>query len=249
MYGQCADYDALQAVCSEYDVAIIEDAAEALGATYKGRPAGTFGRAAAFSFNGNKIITTSGGGMLVSNDSRLCERARFLASQAREKAAHYEHRVVGYNYRMSNLLAALGRGQLMTLDQRVRARRAINQHYRDRLGDIPGLEFMPVASYGEPNFWLTCILIDPPVFGLTSDELREQLSVQAIETRPTWKPMHMQPLYRDSLTRGGAVAADVFERGLCLPSGSSLSATDLERVISAIRQAARLEAAAVVSTR
>jgi FlaA1/EpsC-like NDP-sugar epimerase/dTDP-4-amino-4,6-dideoxygalactose transaminase len=234
IYGQCADHDALAEACARYGIPIVEDAAESLGSTYKGRPAGSFGTMGVFSFNGNKIITTSGGGMLVSSDGALCDRARHLAAQAREPVPHYEHHLVGYNYRMSNLLAALGRGQLHNLDDRVAARRRVNRYYRHALRSVPGIELMPHAAYGEPNWWLTCILVDPEQLGIGAEELRLRLAQRGIEARRTWKPMHLQPLYRDHQVRGGRVAEDLFDRGLCLPSGSALRTDDLERVVTAL---------------
>jgi len=235
LYGQCADYDRLLATCDRFDVPVLEDAAEALGASYHGRPAGSFGAAGVFSFNGNKIITTSGGGMLVSHDHALIERARYLSTQAREPVVHYEHLAVGFNYRMSNLLAAVGRGQLRGLDERMARRRAINEHYRATLAALPGVEFMPVAPYGEPNFWLTCVLIDPVGFGATREDIRVALEAIDIESRPTWKPLHLQPVYADAPVVGGAVAASLYDRGLCLPSGSRMSSADLDRVSDTIR--------------
>jgi dTDP-4-amino-4,6-dideoxygalactose transaminase len=175
--------------------------------------------------------------MFVADDDELCAQARFLAAQAREPAPHYEHRRVGHNYRLSNLLAALGRSQLRTLSERVAARQQVNRYYRAALADVPGLSFMPVASYGEPNFWLTCILLDDE-FGGDTDSLRLALAADGIESRPTWKPMHLQPLYRSCPVRGGRVAADIFERGLCLPSGSNLTESDLQRVVDVIRATA-----------
>ena len=237
LYGQCADYDAIVEACARYDVPLLEDAAEALGATYRGKPAGSFGAAAAFSFNGNKIITTSGGGMLVSRDARLIERARFLATQARDPAPHYQHSNIGYNYRLSNVLAAIGRGQLRVLPERVRARRFIHECYRSALSDIPGLAFMPIASYGEPNGWLTCITIDEEDFGATPADLLRAFDAANIEARPVWKPLHLQPVFAGSACRGGAVAEDLFARGLCLPSGSAMTEDDLERVIDVIKSA------------
>ena len=234
LYGQCADYYRLLATCDEYDVPVLEDAAEALGASYRGRPAGSFGAAGVFSFNGNKIITTSGGGMLVSHDEALIARARYLATQAREPVVHYEHVAVGFNYRMSNLLAAVGRGQLRGLDDRMARRRAINEHYRAALAALPGIQFMPVAPYGEPNFWLTCLLIDPVGFGATREDIRVALEALDIESRPTWKPLHLQPVYADAPVVGGAVAASLYDRGLCLPSGSRMSTADLDRVSDTI---------------
>jgi pyridoxal phosphate-dependent aminotransferase EpsN len=236
LYGQAADYGALLDICNRYEVPLIEDAAEALGATYGGRPAGTFGRCAAFSFNGNKIITTSGGGMLVSEDAGLVERARFLATQARDPAPHYEHSQLGYNYRLSNVLAALGRGQLRVLADRVAARRRIFDTYRARLGDLPGITFMPQAPYGRPNAWLTCLTVDPGQFGASRDDILHALAAVNVEARPVWKPLHLQPFFAGRAYRGGKVAADLFERGLCLPSGSAMTPADLDCVIDVVRR-------------
>jgi dTDP-4-amino-4,6-dideoxygalactose transaminase len=230
LYGQCADYDPLLAACADYGVPLLEDAAEALGATYGARAAGSFGAAGVFSFNGNKIITTSGGGMLVSHDAALIDRARYLSTQARQPVVHYEHTDIGFNYRLSNLLAAVGRGQLRGLDERIARRRRINEAYRAALGKLPGIEFMPRASYGDPNYWLTCILVDPDAFGATHEDIRTALEAQDIEARPTWKPLHLQPVYADAPMVGGKVAASIFDRGLCLPSGSLLDIADLDRV-------------------
>ncbi len=239
MYGQCADYDPLLVACDRYGVALIEDAAEALGATYRGRAAGSFGLAGVLSFNGNKIITTGGGGMLVTDDGRVATQARYLATQAREPVPHYEHRAVGHNYRLSNLLAAIGRGQVQRLDDLIAARRQTARFYRTALGDLPGLTFMPVADYGSPNWWLTCLLVDAATFGADRDRIIEHLGRQNIEARPAWKPMHLQPVFRDCVMRGGAVSADLFRRGLCLPSGSALTDHDRQRVVDAVRAAPR----------
>jgi dTDP-4-amino-4,6-dideoxygalactose transaminase len=239
MYGQCADYDRLLACCAPYGVPLIEDAAEALGASYRGRWAGTFGIAGILSFNGNKIVTTGGGGMLVTDDDRLAARVRYLASQARDPVPHYEHRTVGYNYRLSNVLAAIGRGQLLVLHERVRARRETARFYREALRDVPGVTFMPQADYGAPNCWLTCILVDPGAFGASRDDIRVQLARRGIETRPTWKPMHLQPVFRDYAMRGGSVCEDLFRRGLCLPSGSNLTDHDRQRIVDAVRSVPR----------
>jgi dTDP-4-amino-4,6-dideoxygalactose transaminase len=239
MYGQCADYEPLLVACDRYGVALIEDAAEALGASYRGRAAGSFGLAGVLSFNGNKIITTGGGGMLVTDDGRIATQARYLATQAREPVAHYEHRAVGHNYRLSNLLAAVGRGQVQRLDELIAARRRTARFYRTALGDLPGLTFMPVADYGVPNWWLTCLLVDADTFGADRDRIIEHLGRQNIEARPAWKPMHLQPVFRDCVMRGGAVSADLFRRGLCLPSGSALTDHDRERVVAAVRAVAR----------
>jgi dTDP-4-amino-4,6-dideoxygalactose transaminase len=238
MYGQCADYDPLLAACDRYGVALIEDAAEALGASYRDRPAGSFGLAGVLSFNGNKIVTTGGGGMLVTDDSRVAKQTRHLATQAREPVPHYEHRAVGYNYRLSNLLAAVGRGQVQRLDDLVAARRQTARYYRAGLGDLPGLTFMPIADYGTPNWWLTCLLVDADRFGAGRDRILAHLSGKNIEARPAWKPMHLQPVFQDCVMRGGAVSADLFRRGLCLPSGSALTDHDRERVVDAVRAVA-----------
>jgi dTDP-4-amino-4,6-dideoxygalactose transaminase len=238
MYGQCADYDPLLAACDRYGVALIEDAAEALGASYRGRPAGSFGMAGVLSFNGNKIVTTGGGGMLVTDDGRVARQTRHLATQAREPVPHYEHRTIGYNYRLSNLLAAVGRGQVQRLDDLIAARRETARYYRAALGDLPGLTFMPIADYGVPNWWLTCLLVDADRFGAGRDRILDQLGRQNIEARPAWKPMHLQPVFQDCVMRGGAVSADLFHRGLCLPSGSALTDHDRERVVDAVRAVA-----------
>ncbi len=235
LYGQSADHDAILEACNRYGVPVVEDAAEALGATYRGRPVGRFGAFGVFSFNGNKIITTSGGGMLVSEDGEAVGRARLLANQARDPAPHYEHSTLGYNYRLSNLLAALGRGQLQVLGERVEARRRNFERYRRLLGDLPGIEFMPEAPYGRSSRWLTCLTADPEAFGADREAIRLALEAEDIESRPIWKPMHLQPLFSGCRARGGAVAERLFERGLCLPSGSSLEASDLERIAAIVR--------------
>jgi dTDP-4-amino-4,6-dideoxygalactose transaminase len=239
LYGQSADYDAIYAACEEYGVPVIEDAAEALGATYKGRMAGGFGKFGVFSFNGNKIITTSGGGMLASYDGSLIERAQFLATQARDPAPHYQHSTIGYNYRMSNVLAAIGRGQLRVLSDRVGARRQNFNYYEKALGDLPGLKFMPEAPYGRSTRWLTCVTIEPDEFGATREEVRLALEAENIESRPVWKPMHLQPVFAECRVRGGAVSEEIFEKGLCLPSGSSLTTQDLGRVCEIVRRSCR----------
>jgi pyridoxal phosphate-dependent aminotransferase EpsN len=239
LYGQCADYETLRAICDRFGVPLVEDAAEALGSSHRGRPAGGMGRIGVFSFNGNKIITTSGGGMLVSHDKTLTERARFLATQARDAAPHYEHSAVGFNYRLSNILAALGRAQLRTLKDRVQMRREIFARYVSALADLPGIAFMPEAPYGVSNRWLTCITIDAARFGRTREDLRVALEAENIESRPIWKPMHRQPVFAGCRMYGGQVSERLFERGLCLPSGSSLTPADQERVISSVRRSFR----------
>jgi dTDP-4-amino-4,6-dideoxygalactose transaminase len=235
LYGQSADYDRIVETCAEYDIPIIEDAAEALGATYRGRNVGVFGKLGVLSFNGNKIITTSGGGMLVSDDRALIERARFLATQARDPAPHYEHSSVGYNYRMSNVLAAIGRAQLGVLSERVDARRRIFSLYQEGLGDLPGIAFMPEAEYGRATRWLTCITVDQKEFGASREDIRLALAAADIEARPVWKPLHLQPIFSNYRVRGGALAQDIFEHGLCLPSGSSLSDGELGQIVEIVR--------------
>jgi pyridoxal phosphate-dependent aminotransferase EpsN len=234
LYGQCAEYDPILSCCEQYGVPVIEDAAEALGASYKGRPAGSFGAFGVFSFNGNKILTTSGGGMLVSADAAAIDRSRFLASQARDPAPHYEHSTVGYNYRMSNVLAALGRGQLQVLEDRVGARRRNFDHYFRRLDGLAGLDFMPEGEGGRASRWLTCATIDPRSSGTTHAQLCEALEARDIEARPVWKPMHLQPLFGECRVVGGAVSERLFETGVCFPSGSSLTPQDLDRICDLI---------------
>ncbi len=234
LYGQSADIDPILQVCNQYGVPLIEDAAESLGATYKGQHPGTFGCIGIYSFNGNKIITTSGGGMLVSNNADLVAKARFLATQARDRAPHYQHSEIGYNYRLSNVLAGIGRGQLCVLSERVAARQRNFEIYASSLGNLPGIEFMPEPDFGRASRWLTCLTIDPEAFGADREQVRNCLSAQQIEARPVWKPLHLQPVFSACEYIGGAVAEDLFRRGLCLPSGSNLTNEDLERVISAI---------------
>lgn len=239
IYGQCADYDRINAICSEYDIPVLIDAAEALGATYKTRNAGVGGKAAIFSFNGNKIITTSGGGMLASEDKGLIDHARFLSQQARDPAPHYEHTEVGYNYRLSNVLAAIGRGQLRVLDERVKTKRLIFDYYRNAFSSTPGIEFMPETEYGFCTRWLTVILIDPKEFGADREEIRLALEKENIESRPVWKPMHLQPVFKDVPMREGNVCEDLFNRGLCLPSGTAMIEGDLERIVRVVQKAGR----------
>jgi dTDP-4-amino-4,6-dideoxygalactose transaminase len=238
VFGQCADYDSIQEVCARFDVPIIEDAAEALGASYRGRPAGTFGEMAAFSFNGNKIVTTSGGGMLVTNRGDWAERARYLATQARSDAPHYEHVEIGFNYRLSNLCAAVGRGQLQRLPEKVARCQEINRRYRAAFADLPGIDFMPDAPTGRPTNWLTVATIDESRFGASPETVRQRLAFRNITARPAWKPMHLQPVFADAPRRGGAVAEQIFRSGLCLPGGSAMVDADLERVVAAVRSVA-----------
>jgi len=237
LYGQSCDYDSIIDLCSRYNVSLIEDAAEAIGSEYKGRKCGSFGSMGILSFNGNKIITTGGGGMLCSNNEDFVNKARFLSTQAREKAVHYEHKELGYNYRMSNLLAAVGRGQLNVLDKRVTERRRIFQRYFEAFSKIDGITFMPETPYGKCNRWLTTLTIDPKKLGVERTQIINVLEKENIEARPVWKPMHMQPLYKDSeyITAGNNdVSKSLFGHGLCLPSGSNLSESDQNRVIDII---------------
>jgi dTDP-4-amino-4,6-dideoxygalactose transaminase len=237
VFGQSADMDPILEIASRYEIPVIEDAAEALGATYEDRQAGASGWASFFSFNGNKIITASGGGMLCSNDETLLDHAKFLATQARDPTAHYQHSEIGFNYRMSNVLAAIGLGQLDVLEERVAARRKNCDFYRQALEDLPGISLMPEAAYGRSSRWLTVMQIDAEKFGAGPEEIRLHLEAENIESRPVWKPLHMQPVFADCRCRGGAVAERLFQHGLCLPSGSSLSEADLERIVSTIRSA------------
>lgn len=239
LYGQTADLDPIVATCENYGVALIEDAAEALGATYKGRAPGTFGQAGIYSFNGNKIITTSGGGMLVSPDAALATHAVKLATQARDPAPHYEHSEIGYNYRMTNVLAAIGRGQLKVLADRVAARRRNFDFYSEQLGSLPGVHLMPEAPWGTHSRWLTALTIDPRQFGADREAVRLALEAENIEARPIWKPMHLQPVFLQFPVVGGAVAEWLFRDGLCLPSGSNLRESDLQRVCDVIRRSQR----------
>lgn len=238
LYGQCCDYDALRAVCARHDVVLVQDAAESLGADYRGAPAGSQGDIAAFSFNGNKIVTTSGGGALASAREDWITHARKLSTQAREPAPHYEHEEIGFNYRLSNVLAALGRAQLEVLPARVEARRAINARYRSLLADEPGITFMPDAAYGVGNHWLTCITVDPGTFGADREAVRLALEAEDIEARPVWKPMHLQPVFAGRDVVGGDRSAALFRDGLCLPSGSALTPADQERIVSVMLAAA-----------
>jgi dTDP-4-amino-4,6-dideoxygalactose transaminase len=234
LYGQTADIDRLKAYCDQYGVTLIEDAAEALGSSYKGRHPGNDSFAGIFSFNGNKIITTSGGGMLVTPHESVAKLALKLATQAREPAPHYEHQLIGYNYRLSNLLAALGRSQLATLNDRVTARRRIFDRYLSALGNLPGIVFQPEAPWGTPTRWLTCCLIDPNAFGVDREVVRLALEAADIESRPLWKPMHLQPVFKGCEFIGEGIADLLFERGLCLPSGSGMTDEQQDRVINVI---------------
>ena len=239
LYGQSADIDPIRAACDRHGVVLIEDAAEALGATYKGISPGTAGKMGIYSFNGNKIITTSGGGMFVSSDEALVKEARFLGSQARDAAPHYEHSRIGFNYRMSNLLAAVGRGQLLVLDERVSQRRRVFERYREALDGVPGITFMPEAPFGRCTRWLTVLQVDPGAFGATREEIRLALEARDIEARPVWKPMHLQPVFRSARRVGGAVSERLFERGLCLPSGSRMTDGEVGLVVDTLLAAGK----------
>ena len=243
LYGQSADMDPLLALCRRFGVAVVEDAAESLGATYKGHPSGSFGLLNVFSFNGNKIITTSGGGMLVSKDAGLIEQARFLSAQARDPAPWYEHTKVGYNYRMSNVLAGIGRGQLRVLPERIAARRAVFERYRDSLERIDAIGWMPEAPFGRCTRWLSVCTLDPARSRVTPAELIGALARSGIEARRVWKPMHLQPLFAGktyySHEPGRSFSDEAFARGVCLPSGSNLSAEAQSRIIRAIEQVFR----------
>ena len=230
LYGQPANYTDLESICSDHEVALISDAAESLGALHFDKPAGSFGRSAALSFNGNKIITTSGGGAFVTDDADEADRVRKLATQAREPVVHYEHTEIGFNYRMSNLLAAMGRSQLSDLARRVDRRRDHNRFYRETIGRIEGIEFMPEPVGNRSTFWLTAFTVDPVVTGTNRETIRLALDAVNIEARPVWKPMHLQPVFVDAPFVGTKVCERIFEQGLCLPSGSTLSNQDRERI-------------------
>ena len=239
LYGQSADMDPILGLCEEHGVPLLEDAAESLGAFYKGKASGTFGKYGIFSFNGNKLITTSGGGMLVSDDIEGLKKARFWATQARDPARHYQHTEVGYNYRLSNILAAIGRGQLCVIDERVQRKREIFEAYQEQLGSIPGVSFMPEASFGRSNRWLTVMTLDRSVIKKSPWELVDYLAERDIESRPVWKPMHLQPLFAGGKyyphKEAQSVSDTLFETGICLPSGTAMTDDDMERVVDAIK--------------
>ena len=236
LYGQSADITPILRCCEKHGVKLIEDAAEALGATYGDRCPGSFGLAGIHSFNGNKIITTSGGGMLVTDDAELARQARFLASQARDPAPHYQHSVLGYNYRLSNISASIGLGQLTRLAAKVTCRRGHFREYARALADLPGVVMQPEAAWGQSTRWLTCLTVDPAAAGLTREDLRLALEAEDIESRPIWKPLHLQPVFAGAEHHGRGVSDRLFERGLCLPSGAAMSREDRDRVISTVRR-------------
>ena len=235
LYGMPAKMDEIMRIAALFDVPVLEDAAEALGSEYQGRKCGTFGKFAALSFNGNKMITTSGGGALVCRNKEDAERTMFYATQAREKAPHYQHEHIGYNYRMSNICAGIGRGQMTVLDEHIARRRAIHSLYTELLRDIPGITVQqnPAPEF-DSNFWLTCILVNPEVAGFTREDIRLHLTNENIETRPLWKPMHLQPVFSQAPFYGDGTSEKLFETGLCLPSGPSLTDEDIHRVVEAI---------------
>ena len=232
LYGLSADMDKIMEVCSRYNVTVIEDAAESLGAYYKGKHTGTFGEFGVFSFNGNKIITTSGGGMLVSNDEEKIKKVRFWSTQSRDAARHYQHSELGFNYRMSNVVAGIGRGQLKVLDQRVAKKKYIFEYYKKELGQLEGVKFMPINDWDEPNYWLSVMTLEGTVRPL---DVMEALEKENIESRPVWKPMHMQPFFAEYDYVGGDVSETLFENGVCLPSDTKMTNGELERICSIIK--------------
>ena len=234
LLGKCADYTSILDLAERYGVPVLSDAAEALGARHRGAPAGSFGSVAAVSFNGNKIMTTSGGGMLLTDDGDLADRTRYLATQARQPAAHYEHTEIGYNYRLSNLLAALGRAQLERLDSMIERRREIRGFYESLVADTPGVRILGRASDSEDNFWLTSLVVDPSVAGWSASELSAALAADDIESRPLWKPMHLQPVFAGNRSRVNGVSQKLFETGVTLPSGSVLREDDLGRIADVV---------------
>jgi len=232
LYGLSADMDKIMEICSKYDVTVIEDAAESLGAYYKGKHTGTFGEFGVFSFNGNKIITTSGGGMLVSDDEEKIKKVRFWSTQSRDAARHYQHSELGFNYRMSNVVAGIGRGQLKVLDQRVAKKKYIFEFYKRELGQLDGVEFMPINDWNEPNYWLSVMTLKGSVRPL---DVMEALEKENIESRPVWKPMHMQPFFAEYDYIGSDVSEKLFENGVCLPSDTKMTDEDLERICGIIK--------------
>lgn len=231
LYGLSADMDRIMAICNKYEVTVIEDAAESLGTFYKGQHTGTFGKYGIFSFNGNKIITTSGGGMLISDDEERIKKVRFWSTQSRDQARHYQHSELGFNYRMSNVVAGIGRGQLKVLDLRVAKKKYIFDYYKSKLIQLDGVKFMPINEWNEPNHWLSVILLHGKVSAL---DIMVKLEEDNIESRPIWKPMHMQPFFEKYDYIGNGVSEDLFEHGVCLPSDTKMSDIDLERICTII---------------
>ena len=236
LYGMPAQMDEIMAIADDFEIPVLEDAAEALGSEYKGKRCGTFGEFACLSFNGNKIITTSGGGALVCSTEEEAKRAMFYATQARDNAPHYQHSKIGYNYRMSNICAGIGRGQMMVLDNHVARRRAIHKLYKKELSGIAGISvFDNPSSEFNSNHWLTCIIVDPKVAGFSREDIRLKMESENIETRPLWKPMHLQPVFEGTPFYGDGTSEALFDKGLCLPSGSSLTDDDILRVVDVIK--------------
>lgn len=233
LYGVTADMDKVIEICKRYNITLIEDAAESLGSLYKGKHTGTLGDYGIFSFNGNKIITTSGGGMLISNNEAMIEKARFWATQSRDPARHYQHSELGFNYRMSNIVAGIGRGQLKVLDQRIKKKKEIFEFYCREIGHLDGIEMMPVNDWNDPNYWLSCIMLNGKVRPL---DVIIALEKENIESRPVWKPMHMQPFFAGYDYIGEGVAEKIFEDGVCLPSDTKMSDSDLERIVEVIKR-------------
>ena len=240
LYGMPGRVDGILEVAGRYGISVLEDSAEALGSAYKGRKCGTFGDFAGLSFNGNKVITTSGGGALVCRTAAMAKRAMFYATQARESAPHYQHERIGYNYRMSNICAGIGRGQMFVLDEHVRRRRENHARYAELLSGLPGVEVKSQPGGGDyaSNYWLTCVTVDPGEAGFTREDLRLALEGENIESRPLWKPMHLQPVFKDAPFYGNGTSERLFEKGLCLPSGPTLGEEDLERVVAVVRKLA-----------
>lgn len=233
LYGLCANMDAIKEICQKYEVPVIEDAAESLGSLYKGRHTGTLGDYGVYSFNGNKIITASGGGMLVSNNEERIEKVKFWSTQSRDPARHYQHSELGYNYRMSNIIAGIGRGQLHVLEKRIEKKKHIFEFYKRELGDLKGVEMMPVNEWNEPNYWLSVLTLKR---GVSPNEVIEALEKEVIESRPVWKPLHLQPYFKSYDVIGGNVAENLFEHGVCLPSDTKMTDMDLERVVDTIKK-------------
>ena len=238
LYGQSADYDKLKAICDKYNVPIVEDAAESLGATYKGKQTGTIGDIGIYSFNGNKIITTSGGGMMVSNNEEYNKKALFWATQSREAERHYEHKELGFNYRMSNVVAGIGRGQLKVLNERIAKKKEIYEIYKEGFKDIEDIEMMNIADFGEPNYWLSCMTLNENSKVKPLDIILA-LEKENIESRPVWKPMHMQPFFKDykffSEKDGVSISEDLFNRGICLPSDTKNSIEEFKIIVEIVK--------------
>lgn len=233
LYGLSADMDEIMKLCKNYGVAVIEDAAESLGTYYKGQHTGTFGDYGIFSFNGNKIITTSGGGMLVSNNTKMIEKSRFWATQSRDQARHYQHSELGYNYRMSNVSAGIGRGQLKVLEQRVKKKKEIYNYYKQELGELEGIQFMPINEWDEPNYWLSSITLTGKVRPI---DIFKALEAENIESRPVWKPLHLQPFFEKYDFVGEGVSEKLFENGVCLPSDTKITEDEIKRVVKVIKE-------------